>query len=121
MGQKLIGDVFVELLVIFLAVAVIRPKEMLRDEHAPHGVGARRLADLAVEDEERRSGLEAVAQPFELLLVVARFERQIQHRQREHQFREIPRGLREVAGQKRRFPAMQREVRPKVVHRHQVR
>ena len=78
-------------------------------------------ADFAVEDDQRRGGLEGVAQAVELLLVVAGFERQVQHGQGEHHLREVARGLREGLRQERRLAAVLGVIGPEVVHGDQVR
>ena len=74
-----------------------------------------------MEDDQRRGGLEGVAQAVELLLVVAGLEGQVEHGQGEHHLREVARGLREGLRQERRLAAVRGVVGPEGVDGDQVR
>ena len=71
--QKFVGDELVVALVVFLAIAVVGAEEILRDEHRAAGLGRPRgLADFAVEQDQRRGGLHAVAEAVDLFGVLRR-------------------------------------------------
>ena len=119
-GQEFLGDVLVELFVVLMAVAVIGAEEMLRDQHAARIIRLGRFADFAVEDDQRRTGPQAVFQAVQLFLVLAGFERQVEHGQGEHHLREVPCGLGKGLRQERRLAVVQGIVGPEVVHGDQV-
>ena len=120
MDDELFGNIFVETLVVLVAVTVAEAEEVLADEDG-RGLGELGRLDFLVEGDHWPGRADREARVFIVELVLRRLGRDVHERHREHHFGETRRRPREVLREEPVRPAARREIVPERVHADQPR